>query len=348
MAILFAGLILAAPRPVVGAIRWDAWHGAASTVGLAVERSLGPAQWHHRLPFFGRVVGPEAVEARGNTQAVVDREIDYAADAGIDYWAFVTYDLAAPMSDGLKLYLASDRRERIAFCHIVEAGRLGPATLDEWVTRLLGSWAEPTYQRVLDGRPLLYLFQPDHLVAPGRFESWAAARAGIDRLREAARAAGVGEPYVVGQVWSPAAGADQARQLGLDALGAYAANAGGRGASYAELATGAEGRWDQLAATGLPVVPLVTSGWDRRPRVINPVPWEGPRGDLAEYYEAPTPAELAAHLRRGLDWCDRHEAAQARAVLIYAWNEFDEGGWLCPTLAEGTARLDAIREVLRP
>jgi len=37
-------------------------------------------------------------------------------------------------------------------------------------------------------------------------------------------------------------------------------------------------------------------------------------------------------------------------VLIYAWNEFDEGGWLVPALppphGEGTARIDALRKVL--
>ena len=36
----------------------------------------------------------------------------------------------------------------------------------------------------------------------------------------------------------------------------------------------------------------------------------------------------------------------ARSVLIYAWNEYDEGGWIAPMLDDGTARLDAIRAVL--
>ena len=39
---------------LLGAIRWDAWHGPASNVGLTVEKTLAPAHWHHRLPFFGR------------------------------------------------------------------------------------------------------------------------------------------------------------------------------------------------------------------------------------------------------------------------------------------------------
>jgi len=48
-----------------------------------------------------------------------------------------------------------------------------------------------------------------------------------------------------------------------------------------------------------------------------------------------------------LDWLVAYpEAAEPNAVLIYAWNEFDEGGWLAPTLGDGTARLDAIAKVL--
>jgi len=78
-----------APRPSVGAIRWDAWHGPASNVGLTVEKTLAPARWHYRLPFFGKAVGENAVEARGDTQEIMDREIEYAHAAGLDYWAFV-------------------------------------------------------------------------------------------------------------------------------------------------------------------------------------------------------------------------------------------------------------------
>jgi hypothetical protein len=105
--------------------------------------------------------------------------------------------------------------------------------------------------------------------------------------------------------------------------------------------------------SGAKVVPLVTAGWDRRPRVMNPVSWETPprRSDEMDYYYAsPSPRELAAHLQRALSWCARHRgAAEANAILIYAWNELDEGGWLVPSLGPdpGTGRLDAIRSALR-
>jgi hypothetical protein len=94
-------------------------------------------------------------------------------------------------------------------------------------------------------------------------------------------------------------------------------------------------------------VPLVSAGWDMRPRVETPVPWVK-NGDIEQYYETPEPDELAAHLNKAIQWTNANpDAATARTVLIYAWNEFDEGGWICPTLDEGTDRLDALRKVLR-
>lgn len=338
-------------RPIVGAIRWDAWHGPASQVGLIVEKTLAPAHWHHRLPFYGRVVGENAVEARADTQEIMDQEIAYAHAAGLDYWAFVIYPEEEALSLGLKLYLSSERKSRINFCLNLQGGwesRGGPDAWPDKVRRYVGYFREPTYQTVSGGRPLVFLYSVEGLVGGGRFETWDDARAAFDRLRAEARDAGVGDPYIVAQGWSPDTLKEQARKLGLDAIGAYASTAGAKAASYAELAAHTERWWDAFRATGCEVAPLVTAGWDMRPRVETPVPWvEG--GDIEQYYEAPTPEELARHVEAGLRWLrDNPDAAPAQAILIYAWNEFDEGGWLCPTLAEGTARLDALREVLRP
>ena len=72
-------------KPIVGAIRWDAWHGARGPVGQVVERTLGPAKYHYRLPFFAKVLADDKVEIRGDSQEVMDREIAYAQAAGVDF-----------------------------------------------------------------------------------------------------------------------------------------------------------------------------------------------------------------------------------------------------------------------
>jgi hypothetical protein len=316
---------------------------------MAVERSLGPKHWHYRLPFYGIEVSDSQVLVRADTQEIMDQEIAFAAAGGLDYWAFVIYEPDDPMSRGLKLYLASVHRHEINFCLNLQGGHLrSPASWPARVQRFVGYFREPGYQTVLDGRPLVYLFMAEAMVGDGGFPSWQAARDAIDRLREATVAAGVATPYLVIQDWSLSAARRCREQLGADAIGAYASNGGGRHAPYAELAAHTERTWDVMRWMREKGVPLVSAGWDRRPRIENPVPWEkGLAGTMDEYYEPPRPEELAAHLQAALAWVARYpETAEANAILIYAWNELDEGGWLVPTLAEGTARLDAIGKVL--
>jgi hypothetical protein len=85
--------------------------------------------------------------------------------------------------------------------------------------------------------------------------------------------------------------------------------------------------------------------------VENPPPWT--KGS-ENHYLAPTPIELAHHRTDAPDWtrANATTAPPAQTVLVYAWNEHDEGGWLCPTLKpDGTtvdaSRLDGIEAVLK-
>jgi hypothetical protein len=65
-----------------------------------------------------------------------------------------------------------------------------------------------------------------------------------------------------------------------------------------------------------------------------------------------TAEECAQALKEALDFVAANpQACPANSVIIYAWNEFDEGGWLCPTLgANGkpdTSRIEAVGKILR-
>jgi hypothetical protein len=333
-------------RPLVGAIRWDAWIGAVAgyDVGVQVENSLGPQRWHSRLPFYAEELSETKVRIRGNRQEVMDQEIGFAHRAGLDYWAFVMYPRDNPQTlGGLDLYLRSSHKRDINFAMIAQSYTFGDAD----IARLIGYFRQGNYQKVAGDRPLLFLSGPQKVDDP----AWSDIKKRIEQLRVAAARAGLRRPYIV-HLW----GWDGAREvidwLTLDAMGAYSLNFNDRGAPYATLAKKAQSKWDDWRATGAKVCPLVTTGWDRRPRVEHPVSWEKPDPvDAIEfYYETPTPAELAAHLRAALDWCAKYPStADGAVVLIYAWNEMDEGGWLVPSLwpSEGARRLEAIRQVLR-
>ena len=352
--LLAAGLLAAIPRGArgadhvaVGAIRWDAWQAPGSPTTEAVARALTPPRYHYRLPFFAHVAPDGRVAIEGGTQEVMDTEIAQARRAGLDYWAFVHYPRESPMSAGLRLYLASTRRAGLRFCLVSELAQWGTARdrgnpVLDWQAELL---AHPDYQRVL-GRPLYFLgFLSDAMIAD-RWGGVPALRAAVDRFR-----ARSGNPYIV-LMARPDPGLRLMHDLGADAIGAYAIAEAEPAAPYSRLAGLAEARWEEYAAAGAAVVPTVMSGWDRRPRIEQPMPWERWQragAGMDRYYVAPTPDELAAHLSRALEWIAAHPgAAPARAALIYAWNENDEGGWLVPTIPFDDSRLRAIRRVLCP
>ncbi len=124
---------------------------------------------------------------------------------------------------------------------------------------------------------------------------------------------------------------------------------------FSELAAAVETRyWNQAKAKSIPMVPMVTAGWDKRPRKDHPVSWEigHPYHTQDIFPSVARPPEIAAHLNNSLRFVHENPSiCTAKTVIIYGWNEHDEGGWICPTYGKGgitdTSRLDAIRTVLR-
>ena len=108
----------ASSRPTVGVIRWDYW--SQQSQGSPWVTGLGQPQWRYRLPFYGRVLSDTQIELREDLQSVMDQEIPYAMQGGIDYWAFAYYIATqTPMNYGLNLHQSSWRQTDINFCLIL-------------------------------------------------------------------------------------------------------------------------------------------------------------------------------------------------------------------------------------
>jgi len=322
----------AAERVTVGAIRWDAWFADAVN---PYEKNLSDKKWHGRLPFYAKIISDTEVEVRGDTQEAVDKEIAYAKNGGIDYWAFLYYS-PTTRSDGFKhdymnrarrLYLSSKRKGDIHFCLIVN-----PKNQDKEINEWLDMMREPTYQKVAGGRPLLYfMFWDSSTKVEQIYGSAEKGRAYMDKLRERIMQAGFKNPYFVTLSPTPQIGAAAAEGTGLDAIGAYTSWGG---TNYAGLCAAHIKHWDAMKATGLKVVPDLAAGWG------------GPRDNKGDTMQ-PKPGELASHVRSAFEWITANpDAAEAKTMLFYAWNEVDEGGWLVPDKGQGTAKLDAIHGVV--
>jgi hypothetical protein len=322
----------AAARPLVGAIRWDAW--ADGQPGRAVEYTLGPSEWRDRLPWYAKEIGPDTVEIRADNQKVADAEIAHAADLGVDYFAFVWYNAREgggdePMTRGLRLYRTSARRDLVKYTVIIKPEHLIDPVQSADV---LGYMRDPNWVKV-DGRPLIFVGMAE-----------VSSRELIDGFRAGSVAQGTGDPYIVyiagGGVRINQA-VTYADSYGFDAVSAYAVSGGSsQGDAYADLTVKTRDTWDFIASNGTATVPTVMAGWDPRPRVARPPYW-GDSGD--GWYHQAAPDELEAHFREAMEWSRDHAS---KAVLVYAWNEYDEGGWIGPTLVEDEERLHAVRDAL--
>jgi hypothetical protein len=334
--------LLAAERPTVGAIRWDAWSGGGVTA--QVEQTLSPEKHRARLPWFATLDASGRAHINASVDGVMEQEIAYAKHAGLDYWAFLTYPEADAMSSALARYLRSPKRAALGFCLILHQTLSVPAA--RWPAerdRTLKLLQEPGYQKV-GARPLVFAFdlKTEHPTVKQRF----------DELRAAAKAAGL-DPYFVFMGWNPARDYKTHASEGFDAVSAYAHP--GTEPVFAKYVDAFEQHaWANALTTKTPYVPLVTTGWDKRPRQDHPVSWEKNAGyaDQKTFPATATPAEIAAHLGRALAFVTAHpDVCPANTVIVYAWNEHDEGGWLCPTWTPSgqpdTSRLDAIRSILR-
>lgn len=326
----------------VGALRWDAWHhNTADTVRTAVQTSLGPFRYHWRAPFFASEPSTSSVIIAGN-QAEMDKEIAYAVEAGLDYWAFFWYGINATngMNRGWELYQTSSSKTNINWCYYFSGQAIVKDEVANNLASVVSCMQQSNYQRTADGRPLVFVFDDS--------TSKSTLSADISTLRAACNAAGF-NPYITFHQSTPSS--SELTTYGFDATTTYTPVSSVSGAqSFTALDTAAKAKWAAQLSSGAKVIPAFSMGWDRRPRVDNPVPWETPSGSTADYFYPVYMDDISKHIDACLKWVrDNPSVAEAKTVIGYAWNENDEGGWIVPTIGTGgvnRTHLDAVKAVL--
>ncbi len=182
---LFAALILApmatlqaaeqkpaTSRPLVGVIRWDGYTGGPEVTQKQELGFLKPEKWHGRAPWFFRKTGvpehPLMFNPNYDKQTIreiTDQEIEYAASAGIDHWAFCYYPKykgGRQLCDSFDAYLASPVKDKIKASIILIGEHVGKglspaasaapdAGRKDWeklVNEIVPLLREPSYQKV--------------------------------------------------------------------------------------------------------------------------------------------------------------------------------------------------------
>lgn len=328
---------------ILGAIRWDVGGYDVNPEDIAENNTLSNTEYHYRAPFYATIRAINSINITA-TQQTMDQEIAFAISGGLSYWAVLRYCVINPgnADAGLALYQSSSARGGLKWASIEQVGTFGTfASYPANIGRLITEMQQSHYQKVLSGRPLLYLYYGDSAVAT-HFGSIANLRIALDAIRGGAVTAGLPNPYIVLMPTS-LTGADALRvSLGCDAISFYITTLPDElNATYASLRAKVVGFWAQMAAESPKIIPTLMTGWDQSPRIIRPVPWareQKPRVGLGRVVSAATDAEMAAHIAEAVAYVAANPiACESEALLAYSWNEFGEGHrCLCPTLGNPT------------
>jgi hypothetical protein len=292
---------------------------------------------------------------REDKQEIMERQIDLAADNGISYFSFVwTLDdgeKSAYAKDGsinvaaikdlsvdrpIYMFMDANNNDRMEFCLLVavkSTGNRWNQTVDYWIDTYFG---HPRYMKE-NGNPVVFFFYPE-------FE-----KEQMDYLQQAAKAAGYPGVFTAGCRNASAANGFRARTLyntipskGLNNEEIY---------PFKVLSDWNISVWNNtnLSNTGMPYIPCLTGGWDRRP-------WEPSDGTgrlggvtLSPHFARGTPAEFEGYTRSLVSWMDNHPEliTKDRLAVVYAWNEIGEGGWIVPCKDDPDGEyLKAIRRVV--
>lgn len=304
------------------------------------------------------------------------REIDLAADHGIDVFLFDWYWYSGVriMEEALERgFLQAANRRRLRFALMWanhDWADYFPAPFDkQWnwllpqrysVTDLLrlidyGAehyFGEDHYWQV-DGRLFFSIFDPARFLAG--LGGPAAAREALAAVDERLASHSLPAMHWNAMVRSPEPVAEL-RQAGFHSTTCYNVATSGKVSpalteQYGDVMDAHRDLWSRMADTDLPHCPVVTMGWDVTPRCETSVPWPFPPASRSGRHDYPygpvvlgnTPDRFAALCREA---ARAAPDSRAFAVFLNAWNEWTEGCYLLPERRTGMAYLEAVREEL--
>jgi hypothetical protein len=308
-----------------------------------------------------------------NTQAIMDKEINDAADHGLDFWAFDDFwgctqfaedQNCAPFYEAFKEYMASPYKNRLKFALISQGGGMAygsgsHVTPGFWTNtdrpRMINLFKDPQYLKVDGNRPVLFIMGDiSNFLAQWESPNYPGWNTVHQQFNQAAADAGLGPPLLVNVAMDMSA-----KGANFDSVTSY----GGMGVSggisavptigyvhdpddpshqhfpYARQIAQDESNWNAIKQAGLRVIPGLTPVDDPRPLWPFGYYW---RVDQPTYSEWEQELKDAVAFERS----NPSNVTNPPIALIYAWNEISEGGpGIIPTQQNGTMFLDAIKAV---
>ena len=331
----------------IGVYYFDGWSGKHQLADNPGEPWAKNAPTHQTRRMIEEFPDREPVWGwRNDSPEIMKWQIDLAAENGVDFFLFCWYwknDRGAINVDALKndyhhtsmeLYLKAPNKNKLKYCLLV-ANHGGAEIIgkENWMDAVR-YWSEyfrdPQYVTV-DGKPLVILFGAGDEISDEDLEA----------MQRTAKEEGFKDGISIAGCGAPAR-----QKSGFTHSTHYNVVPGYIDKSeehkYQEIVDATKAEW--IGREDQPHIPVLTAGWDKRP-------WEGPNGQGTGegwYYPDSSPDQFKNFLTDAIQWMDNNPAktTKERLVLIYAWNEMGEGGYLVPTKGDPeAAKLKMIKAV---
>lgn len=319
-----------ADKPLVGVYYFDGWAGKnKSTAPWAKNAPTHLTEklttdFSYRTPVWGW---------RDDDLSIMEKQIDLAADNGVDYFLFCWYwrdDQKSINEEALKslslhtsieLFLRAKNRHRMKFALLV-ANHSGARIVgeDNWKAAV-HYWGKHYFYDeqylCVEDKPVVTIFLSEE------------AKPFIPAMRKEAEASGLNGLYLIScNSWERGE---------YDMLSWYNCVEPAQGSiehPFIDLCHYAKSLWDTSREyhPNDPILPCVMAGWDARP-------WEGTYSQPITYYTNIDSKTFANHIEQAFHFADSNPQHSPRMVNIYAWNELGEGGYLVPTKGDPKAKL---------
>ena len=362
----------------VAAIVWPAYHPAPRWKELGLFEH-GNGEWQYVYSAVSKfkddnqpIVPLWGYEPEDNP-IVIARRIDAALASGINvfmydwYWycgrpflenALNNGFLKAPNNERMKFFLmyANHNVNRLwdKTAGLKEKGKLiwkADITFDEFkeniVPRWIGYFKKSNYYK-LDGKPVLAVFDMNNFISG--MGSPEKAKEALLYFRNAVKNAGFNGLHLMSITWNGVpfgripnnnrpAPADVVKYYGFDSVSMYnwtGATKGNR--TYIDLCEKTIATYDNLLKDYGQFYPVVSTGWDTNPRF--------PDNEKRPILHNKNPLDYEKALRKSKAWVDKNiPAGKQKLILINAWNEWTEGGYLEPDKVFGYGYLNATARV---
>lgn len=333
--------------PLVGVIRWDAWFR-----GSDFAAQISTPTWRTRLPFYSESAADGTITIDDTSPDTTTKEVRLAAAAGINYFIFGLYVDKNPDGSAINsrihftdpmrnfVQIGNKRGLKFSFFLPIATDYQNRPRLRQLVKEFI---TDSSFLTTDNGRSVLFIFMPTAQHWTSSMKDVSIYQKIISDLRGDVKQSTNHDPYLVGLNFYPDLSETLIKTIGLDAISSYGNPLGQRPIeqssgqqSFKMCAQASQWYWKESEMSHISYLPPVSLGWDYRPLID-----DKDRNKDPEWCEQPTTEEVKLVVFEALQ---KARQQVFPSIVIYAWNEFSEGGFLAPTLCEGAAKLRGLSE----